>query len=385
VTFVGDGDTISVRLDNRRKDPPQRIRVTGIQAMEEHVYTTNVAQRRGECQAGEATARLEGLIRRSRNRVQLAAQSDASRSRGRPLRLVRVRIGGRWRDVGRILLDEGLVLPLAFKSEWALNATYSKLAQRAAEKRMGVWNSYYCGPGPEDLAYLRVWVNSDAPGNDGDNPNGEWVKVRNLDPTKPVSLAGWWLRDSGLRRYTFPAGVTVPAGGTVTMFVGAGTNTASDFFWGQASGVFDNATSEGGGDGAYLFDTEGDLRAWMVYPCRYKCSDPLHGAMKVVAHPQGTEYVKITNTSKSPFNLESYQLVAGRYRYAFPAGTIVQPGETLRIDVDGDPAEDQPLHKYWGIGDSSILYNAGGSTRVATFTSIVVGCDAWGTGSCSSG
>jgi hypothetical protein len=95
--------------------------------------------------------------------------------------------------------------------------------------------------------------------------------------------------------------------------------------------------------------------------------------------------VKITNTSKSPFNLESYQLVAGHYNYAFPAGTIVQPGETLRVDVDGDPAQDKPLHKYWGIGDSTILYNAGGSARVSTFTSIVVGCDAWGTGSCSSG
>jgi Lamin Tail Domain len=168
------------------------------------------------------------------------------------------------------------------------------------------------------------------------------------------------------------------------MFVGPGTNTASDFFWGQGSGVFDNVTSEGGGDGAYLFDTEGDLRAWMVYPCRYKCTDPLKGRMKVVAHPKGTEYVKITNTSDAPFNLEGYQLVAGQHNYAFPAGTIVQPGDTLRIDVVGDPADDQPLRKSWGPEDRLILYNAGGSARVSTFTSIVVGCDAWGTGSCPS-
>jgi hypothetical protein len=352
--------------------------------MEEYVYTTDAAQRRGECQAGEATARLESLIHQGRNRVQLAAQNDASNSRGRPLRIVRVRIGAKWRDVSRILLDEGLVLPLGFKSEWAMNATYSALAQRAAEKRIGVFNSYYCGPGPDDLAYLRVWVNSNPAGNDHDNPNGEWVKVRNLAPTKPVPLDGWWLRDSALRRYTFPAGTTVPAGGTVTLFVGPGTNTASEFFWGQASGVFDNVTSEGGGDGAYLFDTEGDLRAWMIYPCRYKCTDKLAGTMKVVAHPKGTEYVKVTNTSKSPFNLEGYQLVAGRFNYAFPAGTIVQPGETLRIDVVGDPADDTALRKAWSPEDRSILYNAGGSVRVSTFTSIVVGCGAWGTGSCPS-
>jgi endonuclease YncB( thermonuclease family) len=385
VTFIGDGDTVSVRLDDHKKDPPVRVRVTGIQAMEEYVYTTNVAQRRGDCQANEATARVEYLIHHSHNRVQLAAQDPASNSGGRPRRQVRVLSGGRWRDVSRILLNEGLVLPLANRQESALNATYSALGQRAAAEQIGIWNSYYCGPGPEDLAYLRVWVNSDPPGNDDEDPNREWVKVKNLDPSKPIAIGGWWMRDSGLRRYTFPAGTTVPAGGTITMFVGRGTNTASDFFWGESGGVFDNATSyPGGGDGAYLFDTEGDLRAWQVYPCRYKCTDPLAGKMKVVAHPTGTEYVKITNTSKSPFDLESYQLVAGHYNYPFPAGTILQPGETLRVDVDGDPAQDQPLHKYWGIGDSTILYNAGGSTRVSTFTSIVVGCDAWGTGSCPS-
>jgi endonuclease YncB( thermonuclease family) len=270
VTFVGDGDTISVRMDDHKKDPPQRVRVSGIQAMEEYVYTTNVAQRRGECQAGEATARMESLIRQSKNRVELAAQNPSSSSRGRPIRQVRVKIRGWWRDAARILLDEGLVLPLGFKSEWALNATYSKLAQRAAEKRIGIWNSYYCGPGPEDFAYARVWVNSNPPGNDRDNPNGEWVKVRNLDPSKPLTLDGWWLRDSALRRY------------------------------------------------------------------------------------------------------------------AFPAGTILQPGDTLRIDVVGDPAEDQPLRKSWSPDDRSVLYNGGGSARVSTFDFIVVGCDAWGTGSCPS-
>jgi hypothetical protein len=106
--------------------------------------------------------------------------------------------------------------------------------------------------------------------------------------------------------------------------------------------------------------------------------------MKVVAHPKGTEYVNITNTSKSPFDLESYQLLAGHYNYAFPAGTILQPGETLRIDVVGDPANDQPLHKYWTPEDRAYLYDAGGSARVSTFDFRVVGCDSWGTGSCPS-
>jgi micrococcal nuclease len=384
VTFIGDGDTVSVRLDGHGKEPPVHVRITGINTTEEHVYTTDPNQRTGECQANEATARLESLVKLSGGRVQLAAQDLASHSGKRLRRQVRVNINGRWRDVGRILIAEGLAIWLPNHTEWALNASYSKLSQQAAAERIGLFNSYYCGPGPEDLAYLRLWVNSNPPGDDAHNPDGEWVKVKNLDPANPVAIGGWWVRDSALRHYAFPPGATIPAGGSVTMFVGRGIDSGTDFFWGLRGGVFDNSSTDerGYGDGAYLVDTEGDLRAWMIYPCRYQCTDPLKGALTVAAHPSGTEYVNVTNVSQAPLDLEGYQLVSGPYSYAFPAGSIVQPGETLRVDVRGDPAADQPLHKYWGL-TGSILYDAGGSARVSTFTDIVLACDAWGTGSCS--
>jgi endonuclease YncB( thermonuclease family) len=384
VTFIGDGDTVSVRLDGHKKDPPVHVRITGIQAMEEHVYTTSPSLRTGECHANEATARLEYLVKLSKGRVQLAAQSLSSHSGNRLRRQVRVKINGHWRDVSRILIGEGHALALSNGSEWALNATYSKLSQQAAAARVGLWNSYYCGPGPEDLASLRVWVNSNPAGDDSTNPNGEWVKVKNLDPKNPVAIGGWWMRDSALRRYTFPPFASVPPGGSITMFVGRGTDTETEFFWGLRSGVFDNATFDehGGGDGAYLFDTEGDLRAWMIYPCRYRCGDPLKGALKVSAHPRSPEYVTVTNVSKAPLDLEGYRLAAGQYGYPFPAGTILQPGDVLRVNVKGAPAEDTALVKNWGL-DTAILYDSGGSARVSTFTDIVLACDAWGTGSCS--
>ncbi|MEA2441586.1 MAG: competence protein ComEC, partial [Thermoleophilaceae bacterium] len=351
VTFIGDGDTLSVRLDSQRKKArPLHVRITGIQAMEERVYTSDPKKRRGECHANEATARLEYLVKLSKKRVQLAAQHAGSRSTAnRPRRLVRVRINRHWRDVGRIMIGEGHALPLANRSEWALNKSYSRLAQQAASKRVRIWNSYWCGPGPEQLAALRVWVNSNPPGSDAANPNGEWVNVKNLDPRKPVSIGRWWLRDSGLRRYRFPAHATVPPGGSVTMFVGRGSNTAADFFWGLRKSVFDNEGPHGAGDGAYLFDPEGDLRAWMMYPCRYRCSDPLKRRVKVTAHPRGKEYVTVKNVSRSAVHLEGYRLAAGQYGYPFPAGTLVRRGETLRVDVKGDPATDGPLRKHWGL------------------------------------
>jgi endonuclease YncB( thermonuclease family) len=378
-TFIGDGDTISVRLDSQKpKDAPVRVRITGIQAMEEHVYTTDPAQRVGECHANEATARLEYLVAQSRGRVQLAAQDETSHSHSRLRRQVRVLINGRWRDVGRIMIGEGQVLPESIRSEWALNARYSALAQKAAEQRIGIWNSYYCGPGPEQFAYLRTWVNSNPPGSD----EGEYAVVKNLDPVNAVAIGGWWLRDSGLRRYTFPPSAVIPAGGTVTVHVGRGADTGSDLFWNLRHGVFDNTGDDGRGDGSYLFDTEGDLRAWMTYPCRYHCSDPAAHAVSVTGHPKSPEHVNVKNVSSGPVNLEGYKLTSGSQLYAFPAGTILQAGETLRVNVAGDPAADTPLVKGWGLEEPK-LPNAGGTARVSTFDSIELACDAWGTGSCS--
>jgi endonuclease YncB( thermonuclease family) len=384
VTFIGDGDTVSVKLDGRPKDAPVRVRITGIQAMEEHVYTTDARARVGECHANEATARLEYLVALSHGRVQLAALDKTAHSGSRERRQVRVYINGTWRDVGRMLINEGHALWLPNPVEWAFNGSYNVLSQRAADRQVGLWNSYYCGPGPEDLASLRVWVNSNPYGSDRRDPNGEWVRIKNLNPVNPVALGGWWVRDSALRRYTLPSSAVVPAGGTITVYVGKGADTATDYYWGLRGGVFDNVTHDGhnGGDGAFLFDTEGDLRAWMIYPCRVTCTDPLQKALKLTTHPTGTEYVDIENVTATPVNLEGYRLAISTQGYAFPSGTILQPGDVLRVTVKGDPETDTALEKHWGLTDL-ILPNDGGELRAATFDGIVLACDAWGTGSCS--
>jgi hypothetical protein len=55
--------------------------------------------------------------------------------------------------------------------------------------------------------------------------------------------------------------------------VGRGINTATTLYWGLKRPAFENVRSDRGiGDGAYLFDPQGDLRAWMIYPCYlYDC------------------------------------------------------------------------------------------------------------------
>jgi hypothetical protein len=57
------------------------------------------------------------------------------------------------------------------------------------------------------------------------------------------------------------------------------------------------------------------------------------------------------------------------------------PGQTLEVDINGDPSNDAALRRYWGL-NRLVLPDAGGAVRVQTFDSITLACDAWGSGSC---
>src|SRR5919204_2081804 len=73
--WVDDGDTIDVRMPTSTgKVKTVRVRIIGIQAMEQTTYDSNPRRRRGECHALQATARLEQLIRKGHGRVRLGAQ-----------------------------------------------------------------------------------------------------------------------------------------------------------------------------------------------------------------------------------------------------------------------------------------------------------------------
>jgi len=383
VVAVGDGDTIDVDVDGDRRSRPVRVRITGIQAMEQSVYSRQASRRRGECHALAATARLEQLLRAGGNRVRLAAHDPRSRSGSRMRRSVAVRYRGGWRDVGRILVAEGHALWLPHSREWAWNEQYALLAERASDAGENLWSPDGCGEGPSPDANVRVWVNWDADGRDDRNVNGEWVTIRNLDPLAALPLAGWWLRDSHLRRFTFPRRTVVPAGGEVTVYMGSGRATGSDYFWGLRFPAFENATRDqrAMGDGAYLFDPQGDLRFWMTYPCRDECHDANEGAIELRAQPQRPEAVTLRNQSAFSVDLEGYRLESPPYGYAFGADSVLEPGETMRVEIGDSQEEDGRLLKHWRTG-RFILDDAGDRVRLATFDDIALACYAWGSASC---
>lgn len=378
VVSVNDGDTIHVRLSGG----VFIVRLSSIQAMEQTVYNPNPKLRRGECHSLEATARLEQLIRAGHGTVRLSAQDPRSHAGPRLRRSVAVRIGGRWRDVGRILIAEGhaLWMPGIVEDRW--NRAYDEAEQQAALAGVGLWNPTHCGFGPHQDVPLRVLVRSDPLGADTSDINGEWIKVVNYGTTA-VPLGGWWVRDSMLRRFTFPAGTVVEPGRTVTVHVGSGQDAGESFYWGLGEPIFENANSDGRnlGDGGYLFDPQGDLRGAMVYPCLVSCSDPNQGALQLVAQPRGDEYLRVRNVSDHPVDLYGYELALAGSTYPFGPGPALQPGQTLQVDVNGAPANDTALRRHWGVG-RLMLPDRGGSIRLTTFTEIGLACDAWGSGRC---
>jgi micrococcal nuclease len=281
VVFVDDGDTVDVDVDGDGTSTPRRIRFAGIQAMELHTYKADLALATGECHGIEATARLRrilggrrvtgGVVLTSGARVRLTARDSRSSSRNRDERFVAVHAAdGSWRDVGTTLIREGLALPQPHRTEYTQNRAYRVFARQAAAAHRGIWDTDSCGVRPAPAARVAVTVNWDAPGDDTKNPDGEYFKVANRG-TSAVALGGWWVRDSGLRRYTFAKGTVLGPGTALYVHAGGGTThrTSSGwhFYWGQAAPVFENVTGAPTymGDGGYLFDPNGNLRAWQQY------------------------------------------------------------------------------------------------------------------------
>ncbi len=383
VTFVADGDTIDVDIAGDGTRAPRRVRLTGLQAMEQSVYSSRASRRRGECHALAATARLEQLLRRGRMRVRLAAQQPASRAGSRLRRSAAVRRTGTWRDVGRTLLAEGHALWLPDGREFAWNRDYGTLQAGARSAGRNLWDPDGCSPGPGDGRPIGLLVNWHAETADPLEPNGEWVRIANRDPARPLPLGGWYLRDSGPSRLVFPDHAAIPPDGSITVYNGIGADTETTFHRGLRNPAFDDITHDGRamGDGAYLFDPDGDMRASMVYPCRDRCDDPARGVLQLSAQARGAESLQIRNSGAAPIDLEPYRLVTGSNGYSFDPRSVLGAGETMRVRLYATGEEDSRLIRHWPVG-GPILADGGDVVDLRRYDDVVVACTAWGDLSC---
>jgi hypothetical protein len=102
-------------------------------------------------------------------------------------------------------------------------------------------------------SYLRIAkINSNPPGRDEEDLNGEWVKIVNTTDSD-VDMAGFALSDYAGHEYKFGK-LVLARGASVKVLTGSGTNTVSSVYWGSKTPIWNNR-----GDTAYLRDAYGKV------------------------------------------------------------------------------------------------------------------------------
>ena len=158
--------------------------------------------------------------------------------------------------VNLALVEQGAVVARA-QSDHDFVTEFENAEAAASSAEVGLWAPDACGE-PSGSEVEIVDANADAPGNDQENPNGEWIEIENVG-NAPASLDNWSLRDESTRhRYDFPA-TSLQPGQRVRIFTGCGADTPADdpgeLFWcSPEPPVWNN-----GGDTAFLLDANGSI------------------------------------------------------------------------------------------------------------------------------
>ncbi|WP_297487296.1 lamin tail domain-containing protein [Thermococcus sp.] len=249
VTRVVDGDTAYVRFPNGSVD---KVRFLGVDAPE-----TELARNR-PYEYGSITD-LVCLTRWGEK----AKEFTKASLQGRRVFLVFDRLSPRRGYFGRLLayvylpngtdftaeLVERGYARVYTEGEFTKKGLYLRYQGKAESRKLGVWS---CEAGERSPSVVIVSVVYDAPGDDADNLNGEYVLLKNVGESA-VNLAGWELRDADGNSFRFPE-VYLSPGAELRIHSGRGISGPSDLYWNSTVPVWDND-----GDTAYLYNSEGHL------------------------------------------------------------------------------------------------------------------------------
>lgn len=389
--MVVDGDTLRFSHSrDRLTDAYQVIRLLGVQAPEKLPGASG-------CEGPQAHEVLRSAI--EGHRVVLASAGDSRSSiRNRRLRTVYVKTSDGWVDASAMMLSSGFGQWMPKKYEPVHNLAYRHLFDAARARGSNMWDPAYCGTGPE--ANLRLVIQPDPIGDDAQRINSEYVAIVNDGPNR-VDLSRWVIRDSSLDWLRLPAGATLDPGSVLTVRSGSGTNSGGTVHWGRRTPVWANFTTARGtrtkfgfiGDGAYLLDPRGNVRASKVYPCLgAACTTPATAALrisKVRWDPPGdergkpnSERIRVTNTGATPLSLFGYELRAGGFGYEFGPYDTLAAGASLTLRLgEGTSTADV---RHLGLGRAA-LANSGDRILLRSFDGAHVDCRAWGRVRCPAG
>ena len=209
----------------------------------------------GECFSEEATDALGELVA-GNDLVLVVDRSDVDQF-GRALRYVETADGV---DVGAELVANGFAIARRYPPDDARADRYAALQREAQAAGRGLWAADACGASDLDGVEIVIDVNADAPGDDGANLNGEWVRFTNAG-AQAIDLDGWEVADeSSSNRYTF-SDLRLEPGAEVTLFSGCGPDDDTARYWCvSGSAVWNNS-----GDTVFLRDRNGNIVASLSY------------------------------------------------------------------------------------------------------------------------
>jgi micrococcal nuclease len=123
---------------------------------------------------------------------------------------------------------------------------FREAEREARQAERGLWAG-----SPVTLKIIHLEAN--APGDDRENPNGEWIEIANQGSTA-VDMQGYTLKDAANNIYTFGI-FTVRPGRTFRLHSGQGEDSGLALYWGLVgTSVWNNDT-----DAAFLRDRNGAL------------------------------------------------------------------------------------------------------------------------------
>ncbi|MEE8375962.1 MAG: lamin tail domain-containing protein [Acidimicrobiia bacterium] len=238
VLSVTDGDTVKV---SRSSEAARSVRLIGINTPEID-----------ECLGPESKKALEQLVD-GKEVILVGDVADVDDN----LRLLRYVYLPDGTFVNEVMVRDGFALANEFPPNVAESETLSTAQERAQREDLGLWAEDTCGE-PSEETLVITHVEYDAPGNDNDNLNGEWVEIENRGGTA-ADLTGWVLKDeSATHRFSFRSGIVLDVGTKVRVFTGCGIDivapSAAEIYWCENGAVWNN-----GGDTAFLLDPQGNI------------------------------------------------------------------------------------------------------------------------------
>lgn len=380
VTRVLDGDTVDVDLDGDGAADEQ-VRLVGLDTPEKNQCGYSVAQRK-----------LKRLVE-GRVVTLVTDNSEAFATQGRILRRVVVKRDGKRIDATAWMLRRGLGLWKPYPEEPSAMPRYRFLTSVAAEDGRNLFAGDWCSAGPAAGVRLRLDLQWKA-----DTNRGEHIRITNLGPGE-VDLSDWMIRSGRVRKYRVPKGGAIAEGRTLTIHVGSGTNGHYHRYLGSGRSLFpdiDVLDPLAGypGEGAYLLDPGGDVRAHQLYPCVHACAHAANGKIKITEvnyDPPGNdkdklneEWFEVTNVSDRTVHVGRLVLDAHPYTVELPPHKRLAPNERIIVRSGSGKSTSS---EYFLNSSYPVLNNGGETVMVRTYPGVIIDEYSWGDamGSTSSG